>query len=749
VTRYLVLGLLVICCSAAPASAANFTVTKTADVNDGACAPGNCSLRDAVNAANVDATADVINLPAGHYTLSGAAGDDGNVSGDLDVTHDVTVAGAGAGSTVIDGNLGDRVFQVFGSTTKLALSGLTVTRGSQLQGAVVYTVGAGLTLEGVAIADNVGTSTTPGTNGFGAIFAITPGSFSLTISDSTVIGNVSGGNGGGGYGTVLADATGDLTVNVTNSRFASNRMGGDGTTGAFGEGLFRLGSGANGVVNVTNSAFTGNKAGGSGPSSSGYGVLEFFATTSAAMTVTNSTFNGNSSGGEGNGLNGPIYFTPGSPGTLTVTGSTFMNNTTGGGGGPGRGGGVYFTPNSGASTVNIINSTFSGNSVGGGGAGGTGSGGAIYLNPAGGATIAANIDNVTVDGNSAGGAGGAGLGGGLFRNSAVTAHITNSILAGNLASGAPNNCSAPLTSDGHNLENGTTCGFATPTDQNTDPLLAPLGDFGGPTPTRPLLPGSPAIDRGAGCAATDQRGLPRPFGPACDIGAYEYAPPVPTTGAASGLRSTSAVVAGLLSPNLRSASFEFDFGPSVSYGSKSANQAGGGLAAIPISATLRGLKPGTTYHYRLVASGDNTAAGADRTFTTLLPSLNRLKLSPSAFPAAPRGGSISRKTGANISYTASDPGTTTFRVLKPAAGRRQGKSCRKPSARNRRGRKCTRYVALKGSFTHKDKAGANKLHFTGRLRRRVLRPGRYRLSATPRVQGKKGKALNTSFKILP
>ncbi|HEX4759288.1 MAG TPA: choice-of-anchor Q domain-containing protein [Thermoleophilaceae bacterium] len=747
-TRYLVLGLLVICCSAAPASAANFTVTKTADVNDGTCAPGNCSLRDAVNAANVDASADVINLPAGHYTLTGAAGDDGNVSGDLDVTHDVTVAGAGAGSTVIDGNLADRVFQVFGSTTELALSGLTVTRGSQLQGAAVHTAGRGLALDGVDITDNVGSGNT---YGYGVIFGITTGNFVLSIANSTFTGNVSGGNTFGGYGIVLIDATGDLTVNVSNSRFASNRMGGDGTTGAFGEGLFRLSSNANGSVTVANSTFTANRMGGGGLNSAGYGIFEVYANASATMSVTNSTFSGNSMGGGGSGSsgNGPIYFTPGSPGTLTVSGSTFTGNTVGGDGASGLGGGIYFTPNSGASTVNIVNSTFSGNSVGGGGAGGTGLGGAIYLNPPGAATATLSINNVTVASNSAGGGGGAGQGGGLFRNSAVTAHITNSILAGNLASGAPNNCSAPLTSDGHNIENGTTCGFGTPTDQNTDPLLAPLGDFGGPTPTRPLLPGSPAIDRGAGCAVTDQRGLPRPFGPACDIGAYEYAPPVPTTGAASGLGSTSAVVAGLVSPNLRSASFEFDFGPTVSYGSKSANQAGGGLAAIPVSATLRGLKPGTTYHYRLVASGDNTAAGTDRTFTTLLPSLKRLKLSPSAFPAAPRGGSISRKTGANISYTASDPGTTTFRVLKPAAGRRQGKSCRKPSAHNRRGRKCTRYVALKGSFTHKDKAGANKLHFTGRLRRRALRPGRYRLSATPRVQGKKGKALNTSFKILP
>ena len=59
---------------------------------------------------------------------------------------------------------------------------------------------------------------------------------------------------------------------------------------------------------------------------------------------------------------------------------------------------------------------------------------------------------------------------------------------------------------------------------NMNPLLGPLRDNGGPTPTQALLPGSPAIDHGddAGCPTADQRGVPRPRGAACDIGAYEY-----------------------------------------------------------------------------------------------------------------------------------------------------------------------------------------------------------------------------------
>jgi hypothetical protein len=80
---------------------------------------------------------------------------------------------------------------------------------------------------------------------------------------------------------------------------------------------------------------------------------------------------------------------------------------------------------------------------------------------------------------------------------------------------------------GHNIEQGTTCGF----DINANPLLGPLAGNGGPTQTMALLKGSPAIDRGgsAFCPATDQRGVKRPDKPgtACDIGAYEFVAPAP------------------------------------------------------------------------------------------------------------------------------------------------------------------------------------------------------------------------------
>jgi len=86
-----------------------------------------------------------------------------------------------------------------------------------------------------------------------------------------------------------------------------------------------------------------------------------------------------------------------------------------------------------------------------------------------------------------------------------------------------------VISEGHNLDSENTCGFDQPTDLiNTNPLLGPLQDNGGPTFTCALLEGSPAIDAGddAGAPATDQRGVTRPQGAHVDIGAYEFVPVV-------------------------------------------------------------------------------------------------------------------------------------------------------------------------------------------------------------------------------
>src|SRR5215467_5416996 len=129
------------------------------------------------------------------------------------------------------------------------------------------------------------------------------------------------------------------------------------------------------------------------------------------------------------------------------------------------------------------------------------------------------MNNSTVSGNPDGG---------IFNGG--TATLQNSIVANN--SGA--NCGGTITSHGYNLSSDGSCAFSNSGDRNnTNPLLGTLGNYGGPTPTIPLLAGSPAIDAGnpSGCTdgqghllTTDQRGYPRhdpEDGGGCDMGAFE------------------------------------------------------------------------------------------------------------------------------------------------------------------------------------------------------------------------------------
>jgi len=153
----------------------------------------------------------------------------------------------------------------------------------------------------------------------------------------------------------------------------------------------------------------------------------------------------------------------------------------------------------------------------------------------------ATLTNTTVSGNIQGGVRNSGViqllnvtiasnaGIGLDDYSLNPATLRNVIIAAN----GGQDCTAllPPHPEGHNLDSDGTCGFSDPSDlPNADPLIGPLTYNGGSTRTHALLPGSPAIDAGdnANCGGEDQRGVPRPQGAACDIGAYEFATPTPT-----------------------------------------------------------------------------------------------------------------------------------------------------------------------------------------------------------------------------
>jgi hypothetical protein len=109
------------------------------------------------------------------------------------------------------------------------------------------------------------------------------------------------------------------------------------------------------------------------------------------------------------------------------------------------------------------------------------------------------------------------------------ATLVNTIIAHNLGG----NCDVAIDSEGYNIDSEDSCGLDQLSDfVNTDPLIAPVGDYGGETFTHALMPSSPAVDAAdsVSCITVDQREVSRPVdgdedGSAqCDIGAYEFRP---------------------------------------------------------------------------------------------------------------------------------------------------------------------------------------------------------------------------------
>ncbi|MEO0853561.1 MAG: hypothetical protein AAFY15_08675, partial [Cyanobacteria bacterium J06648_11] len=286
---------------------ATLTVDSTADVVD--AADGVTTLREAIIAANGTAEADVITLGAGTFELAIAGvGEDGSATGDLDITSDITIRGAGAGVTIIDANSLDRVFEVL--------------------------PGAKLTLEDVTVTGGSATGSFPGNLGGG----IQVDNAELTLTNSAVSGNSAAGDGGGIH-TLYSVLT------VDNSTISGN------STAFDGGGIATVYS----TSSINNSTVSGNSA------SDGGGIYN----SSTALSISNSTLSGNSAGDDGGAIynisatsdlgNSYIYE------TLSISNSTLSGNSAEGYGG------AVFSNN--FSTLYVSNSTVAANSAGGNGGG--------------------------------------------------------------------------------------------------------------------------------------------------------------------------------------------------------------------------------------------------------------------------------------------------------------------------------------------------------------------------------------------
>lgn len=470
-------------------------VNSLGDPGNGTCNATQCTLREAINAS-------------GSTEISFAPGLSGTIT--------LAPPGAGGGTLTIGKKL-----SITGPSQRIVIS-----RRSTDPDFRIFLIGPGgtATLTNLIIRGGK-LSGEPGGGGIS-------NRGTLRLISSVVAGNSAAEHGGG----ILNFLGGTLTL--INSRVSGN------TSMEFGGGIDN--NGAEATLRLLNSVVTGNSA------PFGGGIFNIEAT----LTVTDSRVS-NNSGAVGGGINNN-----GSAATLTLTNSTVSRNFAEGLGGgiENTGGTVLLTKSivtgntstdfgggisnrSGGTTV--IRSTVSGNSAGSDGGGLWNSQGKLDLTNS---TVSRNsaisgdgggirssgtparlkLRNTTVAFNSATVAGG----GGISTTGPVT--LTNSLVARNTADQGPDilkSGGVTITARFSLLGIGSGSGVSDGVNGNQvgsrntplDPLLGPLANNGGPTRTHALLLGSPAIDGAStpDCPATDQRGVLRPQGPACDIGSYE------------------------------------------------------------------------------------------------------------------------------------------------------------------------------------------------------------------------------------
>ena len=498
----------VLLCLDVPARAATIVVDTTADQFGGG---ESCSLREAIRAANTDSPfggcsagngRDLIRVRSGTYALTrplvdAPSGDPDLRVGDLDITDNLVVRGAGPNHTTLDGNgnvTADRVFEAHeGSSAKF--NGLLIRDGNPAGngGGINAEQDTNINLRNVVL-NNSHVSSVGGN-------LSTLGNARLT---KVVLRNGSANNSGGGL--ALLGTTSHLTNVVIAGNTASNSGGGA---------IF------SGSVNASRLVLKGNEASNQGGGASLGG---------ASVVISRSTIVGNKGGNNGGGI--AVFTGADGPGVLELSNSTLARNTA-----SNNGGGIALfgsTIGPKEARAQVVRSTISGNKA-------LTSGGAFFL---GGAPSRVDVVESTLTGNQADSDNNeTGDGGGSYAASGSNdITFTGSILAGNRdttpAVGEPDECSGEADSGGLNIvghDEGCTFNaeqsdlvgeFFSP-DGPIDPGLAPLANNGGRTATHRVRTNSPALDymsdQDIGCGGKDQRGVPQPQNEGCEVGSYELA----------------------------------------------------------------------------------------------------------------------------------------------------------------------------------------------------------------------------------
>jgi uncharacterized repeat protein (TIGR01451 family) len=451
--------------SALPATDITIEVDTTDDSNaagfqDCTAAENDCSLRGAVSKANGDTGNDyTIIVPSGVYTLTEVgAGDDSNAIGDLDVLTDLTISGAGSGTTMIHGNEIDRVLHVHSGVT-IVVDDVTIAYGKTPDGSPGGAGGDGggilnsgtLTLTASLVISNTtgkggdGSGSSGGRGGFGGgiynegvlvllgtdVMTNTTGQGGICDPSHPLYSSGPGGSGGAIYSGGPQESDVSVTIhdstikgNVTGSGVSCGGSGGNGGYGGSGGGVCNGGVihwggpllvvGSRVIDNHTGNGATHGGGAGALPGSggSGGGIYSYYETS---VTVRDSIIGGNTTG---NGANdSPMGGSGGSGGgivtysdvPLVVHNSMISDNHTGNGGNgylqggrAGWGGGIVST-----GPMTMTHSTVSGNTLGMGGST-TYTGGSIP-GPGDGANgggivcgSTTSIVNSTVSGNQAG-----------------------------------------------------------------------------------------------------------------------------------------------------------------------------------------------------------------------------------------------------------------------------------------------------------------------------------------------------------